>query len=93
MKNWERPEIKICSVCMNENIASSGTGGLDVYQTKTVNFLPGGDILIYVNGNTIVDTRYIWYMDGNTAKAANVDTQNQGGSAGDWILTGSTCRV
>lgn len=88
MKKWEKPEVKVFSVKMDENIAASGEGRY----IKTVNFNPGGDIQVYVNGQIIVDTNIGWYMDGDVVKASNAYQQGIG-STGDYVLNGSSCRV
>ena len=86
MKSWKNPEVKVFNVKMNENIAASDD------QKLLVNFNPGGDILVYVNGRLIVDTVYGYYMSGNKAIASNAYEQNTG-STGDWVLNSGSCRV
>lgn len=86
MKAWKNPEVKVFDVKMDENIAASGD------ERVSVNFTPGGNIMVYVRGQVIVDTSYGWYWDGSVRKASNAYEQNEG-STGDWVLNGSSCRA
>lgn len=42
MKNWNRPEMKIFNVKMDENIASSGAGSENNYEVQYIYYDLGG---------------------------------------------------
>ena len=86
MKAWKNPEVKVFDVKMDENIAASGD------ERVSVNFNPGGDIMVYVHGQVIVDTSYGWYWKGSGRTASNAYQQSTG-STGAWVLDGSSCRA
>lgn len=86
MKAWKNPEVKVFDMKMDENIAASGD------ERVSVNFNPGGNIMVYVRGHVIVDTKYGWYWNGPVRTASNAYQQSTG-STGAWVLDGSSCRA
>ena len=75
MKNWNRPEMKIFNVKMDENIASSGAGSENNYEVQYIYYDLGG--ITRGGANYKCKDSYIQDTDGGGQKTVSSSNVGQ----------------